>query len=112
MMNGSMHTTTAPRRVDPADMQRDIAKINGKSADQLAESIEIMVLETRPLDYARTAMRGACCWLRGEPTKISKSHAIHALTALKDRWEGLQWPQRALIVKRAIDLIHTSAGVS
>lgn len=90
----------------PEATDQDFEKIRKKNAEDLAESIEIMIVETRPLDYARVAMRGALCFLRNEPTNISRQHAIHALMKLKDRWDEQDWKTRSLIVRRALEIIQ------
>lgn len=91
------------------DWSRDHQIIMKKTREELAESIEIMMVELRPVNYARVALRGAICMMRLEPTIVPKDHAIHALTKLKDRWDELEWDTRSLIVKRAIDMIHTGS---
>lgn len=93
----------------PQGWARDHQVIMKKTREELAESIEIMMMELRPLNYARVALRGAISHMRLEASVVPKDHAIYALMKLKDRWDEQEWETRSLIVKRAIDMIQTGS---
>jgi hypothetical protein len=87
------------------DMEIDRPIILSKCAEDLCESIEIMMVETRMLGAGRACLRGALCMLRGEPTNVPPLMALHVLGVLEQRWKAQEWEQRALIVQRAYEIV-------
>lgn len=86
---------------------KDIEKVLAKSADDLAESLEIMMIETRPIGDHRTALRGAICMLRGESTAVAKDAALKIIKDLTMLWHERHMEARVLICKRAAEIIET-----
>lgn len=84
---------------------KELAEVKKKTAEDLAESLEIMMVETRPVGEARKALRGACCLLRKETTTTTVGEATHILNALIDRWATQQRQARAFLCQRAKEMI-------
>lgn len=84
----------------------DIKTVIDKSAEDIAESLEIMMVETRAIGDARDWLRGACCLLRGEPTQVTPERAAHIVGALRARWIEEQLQARIIICERAIAQIE------
>lgn len=93
-----------------SDMEKDRVIIMAKTPDDLAESLEIMMIETRMIGMGRISLRGALCMMRDEPTNVPLFHALYVLRVLKARWTAQDWPQRELIVQCAIDIVSKKGG--
>lgn len=83
----------------------DMRLVLDKSAEDLSESLEVMMIETRPEGPARGWLRGACCYLRGEETKVSLEDAIKIVKALLAKWENHAIRARVLICQRVLNLL-------
>lgn len=90
-------------------LHKDIEKVLAKSADDLAESLEIMMIEVRPIGDVRTELRGGICMLRGEPTSVEPALAVKVIKNLQLLWHQQHREARVLICKRAIEIIEGSA---
>lgn len=102
MLNGQLHST----RFNTTG--RDIQIVLGKTRDDLAVSLEIMMVETRMAGDGRSHLRGACCILREEETEIKKSDAVKIVMGFKGMWTVQNMPARVLICQRAIEFLEAS----
>jgi len=93
---------------DYVTTHKDIEKVLAKSADDLAESIEIMTFEIKPRKEHRAILRGAACLLRGEETKILMPDAVHSLMDMKGIWAEKRLEHRVLICQRAIEILESN----
>lgn len=93
---------------DYVTTHKDIEKVLAKSADDLAESIEIMVAEIRPPKDKRATLRGAICRLRGEETKVTHKDAVLVFMDLKGVWAEKRMEHRVLICQRAIEILESN----
>lgn len=89
----------------PQNDRRNIETINLKTPEELARSMEVMVELVRPDPAGRATLRGAICRMRGEPTAVTRDHAIDALIVLRSGWEKQDWQTRVHIVSRAIEIV-------
>lgn len=85
--------------------ERDMKIVLDKSAEDLAESLEVMMIETRPEGPARGWLRGACCYLRDEQTSVSMEDAVKIVKALQAKWENHAIQARVLICQRVLNLL-------
>jgi len=88
----------------------EMKAVAAKSNDDLAESLEIMMVETRPIGDHRVNLRGAICILRDEPTNVTLENAVQIVQFLKGLWVKGNLPARVLICTRAIEVMEGKAN--